>query len=589
MAHSPIREEFLEPVRRTLRWLASLRDARGRIVCPEHGIEHTGKNAGVVVMACELLRLDRERDDAFLFDLCVEQARRLAENLVCEDDSVCHTFRPGRHDPFNCSNSVIDGGACSDALSHVVLTLGARLAPADRARFAAAALLHARSYLRYAVLDKGIPAQRAWGLTGLSGAWALDHDETLASAAIEAVGVLEGIQHPDGGFPYHPREWGALHPGAADVSAFYQSRITGFTMFGLERLGRDPRDPLFVGALVRGIDFLLALQAPDGTKCGLVEAKPWYWGAEYEVASHPFDVYTLARAHALFRREDCARAALRAFHAWAAHLDPDGRPRSHRPGGARGRSYQCPVFWAGHALWLARALPDLERAAAVPTEHVSGPHVIDLRTTWYGNSALGRLEDGAVIAWVRGARPARNVHHGSPCGAGLLRVWSKARRMDVLDKGRLTGVVEGEWSARAGSLAPLRGWRANQDEIRFSAWLARIAWRGGRPFEALGTPLAVAKRGLCDFASTRVSSAHALAPVVTPRIDGLNLESTLAHPDGTSVAGTRIERCFSVDGEGLRVEDRVTSSAGIRGLAYALPRAAVDVARTPLAVSYRLA
>ncbi len=41
----PVREEILEPLRRVLRWLASLRDAQGRIFCPEHKVEHTGKSA----------------------------------------------------------------------------------------------------------------------------------------------------------------------------------------------------------------------------------------------------------------------------------------------------------------------------------------------------------------------------------------------------------------------------------------------------------------------------------------------------------------------------------------------------------------
>jgi len=46
----PVREEVLEPLRRVLEWLLSLRDARGRIVCPEHRVEHSGKNAGVIVI-----------------------------------------------------------------------------------------------------------------------------------------------------------------------------------------------------------------------------------------------------------------------------------------------------------------------------------------------------------------------------------------------------------------------------------------------------------------------------------------------------------------------------------------------------------
>ena len=111
MASAPhVREEILEPLRRVLRWMASLRDARGRIICPEHKVEHSGKNAGAIVIACELARLDPAADKAWLSALALEQSRRLCELLVREGTSACHTFRPGRHDPFNCSNSVIDGG-----------------------------------------------------------------------------------------------------------------------------------------------------------------------------------------------------------------------------------------------------------------------------------------------------------------------------------------------------------------------------------------------------------------------------------------------------------------------------------------------
>src|ERR1700733_5130674 len=104
MAALPVREGLIEPVRRSLRWLASLRDENGRIVCPDHKVEHTGKSAYTIITACELLRLDPTRDERFLHDLAVQQARRLCDNLVREGDSPCHTFRPGRHDPFNCSN-----------------------------------------------------------------------------------------------------------------------------------------------------------------------------------------------------------------------------------------------------------------------------------------------------------------------------------------------------------------------------------------------------------------------------------------------------------------------------------------------------
>ena len=242
-----VRPALREPLRRALNWMLSLRDAEGRILCPDHGVEHTGKSAGAIVTALELMRRGEDDRDV-LKAAAIQQGRRLVGNLINEPDSPCYTFRPGRHDPFNCSNSVIDGGACADALAELVHVLGPELSPADREAFRHASLLHARTYLRYAILDKGIPAQRAWGLAGLANAHALEADPLLERAAIEAVGILEGIQHSDGSYPYHPVEWGAAHPGAADASAFYQSRVTAFLFFALERLGRDPRDPLFRGA-----------------------------------------------------------------------------------------------------------------------------------------------------------------------------------------------------------------------------------------------------------------------------------------------------------------------------------------------------
>ena len=49
---------ILEPLGRTLGWLLSLRDSEGRIMCPRHGVEHTGKTAGVIGLALAL----REHD-----------------------------------------------------------------------------------------------------------------------------------------------------------------------------------------------------------------------------------------------------------------------------------------------------------------------------------------------------------------------------------------------------------------------------------------------------------------------------------------------------------------------------------------------
>ena len=588
----PVREEILEPLRRTLTWLASLRDREGRIVCPVHRIEHTGKNAYAIVSACELLDLDPGRDSDFLRGLALGQARRLVLNLVREETSEnCHTFRPGRHDPFNCSNSVIDGGACSDALAHFVRSQGDTLAADDRERFAAASLLHARTYLRYAVLDKGIPAQRAWGLTGLAGAFSLEKDPVLEQAAIEAVGVLEGIQNADGSYPYHPLEWGAGHPGSADVSSFYQSRIPGFLAHSLRLLGRDPASGLFRGPIERGLEFTLALQAPDGTKCGLVEAKPWYWGANHEVASNVFDVHAFLEGWRLSGRDAYADAAVRAFRAWASRLRADGEPRSHLEGPGRERSYQCPLFWSAHAAWILRVARDLEAATARSPagERAGGAHgSIDLSVRWFGDASLGRLEDGRVVAWVRGRRPAVNVHHGSPHGAGLLRVFGKREGKDLLERCRLSGASEGEWNGSAGSVAPLRGIRANARELRFSVWLSRVHLRAGRYGEALLAPARIFRRGVLAFAHPRASSAFELAPEVDVQVGAIVLRSALAHRDGARIRGSSLVRRFSVDGEGLEVEEELTGPGEARAVEFRFPKTARDTERKGNRAAYRL-
>ena len=67
---------ILDPLRRSLAWLLSLRDAEGRIVCPQHKVEHTGKTAGVIGLALALRLHDPEAERAELWGVAVEQARR---------------------------------------------------------------------------------------------------------------------------------------------------------------------------------------------------------------------------------------------------------------------------------------------------------------------------------------------------------------------------------------------------------------------------------------------------------------------------------------------------------------------------------
>ncbi|MEZ6013849.1 MAG: hypothetical protein R3F49_01935 [Planctomycetota bacterium] len=551
---------LLAPLRRTLRWLVSLADAEGRIVCPDHKVEHSGKNAYVIVLAAELAKHDPAADRAWLRDVAVRQGRRLVANLLREGESTCFTFRPGRHDPFNCSNNVIDGGACSDALAELVQVFGAELSAEDRAAFERASVLHAQTYLRYAVLDKGIPAQSAWALTGVANAWKLSGHAVLELTVNEGAGRLFGLQHRDGSYPYHPLEEGAAHVGSSDVSAFYQSRVTAFLLFALHKLGRDPARPPFRMQIAAGLEFLRALVGPDGVKVGGLEAKPWYWGAEYEVASNPFDVYALAIGGRALGDPSLIQLARGSFDAWARHVDADGVPRDHRPGPGRRRSYQCPVFWAGHAAWAARALSELN---GVRPEPASDGLVIDVRH--FKGAGLARLEDRAVIAWVRGARPAGNVHHGSPRGAGLLRVFGKADGRDLWVAGAPNQRAgEGEWTGRVGGWSRARARASVAGELRFSGWLARAYARRGEWGRGLRTPLEVAWRGGREFGTARASSAFVLDPALHVMGDGVELASGVAWRDGARVPGVELSRRYRVEGDGLLVEEHLQGAGALR-------------------------
>jgi hypothetical protein len=207
---------------------------------------------------------------------------------------------------------------------------------------------------------------------------------------------------------------------------------------------------------------------------------------------------------------------------------------------------------------------------------------------WFPGAQLARLEDERAVAWIRGARPAVNVHHGSPHGAGLLRVFDKRGARDLLERCRLGGSEEGEWTGLAGRTSLARGWRSGRRELRFSLWLARVHARAGRPGAALAEPARVFRRGVLAFAHPRVSSAFDLAPAVEVLEDGVRLRSALAHRDGSRAEGSSIERTYRVGGRGLEVEERLLARGGARAVSFRMPRAASAASAAADRASYRM-
>ena len=578
--------QWSAPVQRVLHWMMRQVSSAGVLTCPEHGIEHTGKNAGAVVMACELAGLG-VGDTEELFAFAKQQSLRIAGRLEREGDSTCWTFRPGRHDPFNCSNSVIDGGACSAALGTFLERFGERLTAEEFEVLQSACVLHAQTYLRYAAFDKGIAAQRAWALTGVAKAFGQSGHEVLRFATIEGARDICGMMHADGSFAYHPLAQKPGHEGASDVSAFYQSRPTAFVLFALETVGEDPAASEWAGPLVKQLRFLAALYGPGGLKVGGMEAKPWYHGAEYEVASHPFDVYALARGARLFGDADLARAALGSFDAWAEHLSSDGHPQSHKPGPGRGRSYQCTTFWAGHTEWMARAIADLAWIAEQGLAQGASP-VVEPTLTWFENAQLARLEDACVVAWVRGSRPSNNLDHGSRVGGCLLRVVDKQNGQELLRRSVLGWNHEGEWQLSTGWFSLARAWVLNKEELRFSVWKARNARRTRGWIAAGGQLMYAMGYGIFGFATAWASSAFASRATLTRQGTGVKLQSGLSRPGGEACSGFKIEREFLVDGHGLLVVESVLEGELKGKRDYRLPAHAEEVSVEASRVSYRL-
>lgn len=570
----------------------SHRDGRtGALLCRDHKIEHTGKSAGAVVLAVELAKWSSDGDRDELFAIAREQCERIVSRLEREGDSTCFTFRPGRHDPYNCSNSVIDGGACSDALASCVMAFGARLTTEERERFTHAAVLHAQTYLRYAIVDKGVPAQCAWAMTGAAQAFRLSGHEVLRYVCQFGAERIAKIQRADGSMPYHPVRLGAAHPGAEDASAYYHSRVHAFMDFALgavraEGANDAPPDHGFA----KGLDFLHGLQGPDGIKVGGVEAKPWYWGGRYEVVSHPFDIAAFA---AEWRRTGSVRAQsamLRSWRAWLSHLLPNGEPTSHLPGfdgtGVRRDSYQCSFFWASHACWIARCLPEL--AAALDAEFAVAPGRGEPVARYFADVDLVRLDSESLSVWIRGKRPPGNAFHGSPVGGGIIRVHDTEAGKDLFCARPFERRPVAAWSGRRGGLRPVRGWREGKGELKFSGWIMRNRWRGGARVKALLEPLRTARRAILDPAASTVSTAFDRDPELTLGPEGeVRMISTFAHRGGEGGFG-RVERVMRMTTLGLDVEERCVDAGGTGGLWFRAPERGIVHSETNHEVRYSI-
>src|SRR5581483_10076659 len=163
--------------------------------CPRHHVIHTGKLARAIPLDLALLRATGEPAYA---RRAIEQARFVTSRLARDPEHGGWIYLPGRFDPRNCSNSIIDSGECTGALAQLLLAPDATLTPDDRAAFASAVERNAATYLCRAVLEKEITNQRLWGAMGLASAYRLDPRAAWRDVLVQAVEQSLDEQGRDG-------------------------------------------------------------------------------------------------------------------------------------------------------------------------------------------------------------------------------------------------------------------------------------------------------------------------------------------------------------------------------------------------------
>jgi hypothetical protein len=544
----------------------------GALVCPRHKVEHTGKNVYAALIDLHNWRYTRE-------ERYRERARRAALRAVDmfgeDPESRVPVFLPGRTDPRNASTNAIDGGACADVLA-TLLEEAPDLFDADEtARCRQALEAHVEGYLRHAARERAIPAQRLWAGTGTARAARLLGREDWAQDALTGCALALAELAEDGVAPYIPSHRAeCTHPGLADASTFYHSRTPGFVLYVHGVLGRPLSDA--DAARVRAaLDALVAMRGGDGRKVLHNEAKAWYWESDYEVASHPFDVWALHTGGRLFGSALYRDEAGRAMEEWIAHINPDGGVDSHH---GRGTNFQCRVFWTAHAAWIARVMHDVPLHGAP-----RGPLTLDLPA-----SGLVHVERPRCTAVLRGRHRRAGNLFGCDAGGGTLQslvVHTDPRLVageERVPRRRFRRVRPGSFLLRPagapGRLARLRRVLADdRADLRFRLYVALVEWRAGG---WLRGPLSAWRHVLVR--SLREAGpwlASHLDLDTEQRVDGdeVTFHGGVADRDGVRWPGATTTRRYVFGPDRVELTDTLALE-GVRGrVRYLLPDALSDV------------
>jgi hypothetical protein len=569
--------------------LAFFRAASGYLhrqqpVCPVHGVAHTGKLARAVVL--DLCLFDATGGEVY-WERAVERAAYVADRLAPDSEHGGLIYLPGRFDPRNCSNSVIDSGECTDALGRLLLhPRAAELPPSLAERLRHAVLGNAQTYLRTAVVEKEITNQRLWGAMGLATAWQLEPRNEWAAALRQSLERSVAEQRADGSWAYQPDapRYGA-HPGAADLTVYYHGRCLAFMEHILERVPAADPDGASSRALERGLDFLDAVTLRDGTKPLALEGKRWFWDGSYEAGSNAYDVFALVRGAWRFDRPHWRETATRAWRQLMRHQRPDGSIQACLDRGAR--DFVCPDFHTADLAWTAQVMGEVsvaeDQGGAAGSLVRQCPEAGVLRLDWPGRAVI-----------IRTDKEPANTQFGGAVGGGSLAAVADGDGRPLLAVDRDGLATEAafvcqprvSWSSR---LAAVRRFvRQNQPGREGRQWLfvARLLAARGDVRGAAARLWRGVLRPLLDAFGDPVSSRWAAAADVTLAAagQGVLVSSPVCRADGSTPAWAetlRVAHRYEPNAGRLRVTDRlggeVAGVGGVQVVSYLLPRAAQDV------------
>lgn len=403
----------------------------GSLTCKKHNIEHTGKNAYSIIVDLELFKITK---DSEYFLRAKKRALRIVENLIKDPDFDHWIFWPGRLDGRNMSNSVIDSGACSDALSSFYIECENLLIEEEKNKIKDAIFKNCDTYLKHACVGKEITNQRLWGATGIARAYNIFKEESWKEAVIKSIEGSFLEMFDDGTFPYHSqyKEYG-IYEGIFDTTTFYHSRHIAFIVYALENIGVDPEN--YKEKLKKSADFLIGMYQEDGIKNINLETKRWYFLSNYEVASNAYDVFVFIKIYNFTNKKIYIEYAQKALKQLIDHQLSDGGVSTNH--GSQD-NFQCRIFWTANCSWLAKIYKEL--AFFEEDKKIEGTR--SSLFFYFENSDIVKFRNNNYACILRGKKQPQNVAWGPRVGGGSLLYFG------LKNSGFHNNLLFHEWSNR---------------------------------------------------------------------------------------------------------------------------------------------